>query len=169
MLTLAELKDYLSYNKDTGDFTWKVSRAGKAKVGVVAGHKQVGGYCQIKLKGKLYKAHRLVWFYSYGEWPESFIDHVDGDTLNNKVENLREATSRENGLNRIPKKRGSSEYLGVCWHNQAKKWLVRGKLPNKRIHLGLFMEEKQAAEAYNTFAKEHYGNFARLNIIKGVI
>ena len=76
MLTQAKLKEVLHYDPETGDFTWQVSTANCIKVGALAGSKDSYGYHKIAIKGKTYKAHRLAWLYTHGEFPEDAIDHI---------------------------------------------------------------------------------------------
>lgn len=95
-LTQDLLKELFSYRD--GDLYWKKSRSG-IKIGCSAGTIDDRGYRVIKINGKSYKGHRLMFLYHHGYLPE-FLDHVDGDPLNNDIDNLREATKQENGRNR---------------------------------------------------------------------
>ncbi len=95
-------------------------------------------------------------------------DHIDGDTLNNQRSNLRIATYSQNQQNKTIKKgRKSSKYKGVSWHIQRKRWWAKIKLSHAVKSLGTFNLEDDAGRAYNKAAKEHFGEFARLNIIEG--
>ena len=97
----------------------------------------------------------------------SIIDHIDRNPLNNQKSNLRVVTHQENCFNRIHKNfKGepvSSEYKGVGWHKNSNKWRVRVKKDGKSISLGYFIDEKEAALAYDKKAKELFGSFAYLN------
>ena len=94
------------------------------------------------------------------------VDHVDGNRMNNHHENLRYATHSENSRNMKRHTDGSSIYKGVSLHTQANKWWARIMISGKPLSLGLFEDEREAAEAYNTAAIEHFGNFAKINIIE---
>jgi hypothetical protein len=74
------------------------------------------------------------------------VDHINGDKLNNKVENLQVITNRAN-LSK-DKKGGSSKYVGVNWNNAAKKWQSRILIDGNRRNLGYFANELEASEAY---------------------
>jgi hypothetical protein len=156
MLTQNDLKDLLHYDPDTGVFTWLVSR-GTVRAGAEAGalHTKRNGkkYRQIMLFGKNYKAHRLAWFYVHAEFPSGEIDHIDGNGLNNKLDNLRAVTRTENCKNlRIPK-HNTSGYPGVSWHKRRQKWRADININGKQKHLGLFENIDDAAEAYQAAAK----------------
>lgn len=90
-------------------------------------------------------------------------EHADGDGLNNQRHNLRPATNSENQKNK--KSRGTSRYLGVCWHKTRGYWLAKIVIDGKQKHLGCFSDEVLAAKSYNDMAKIHHGAFARLNAI----
>ena len=90
------------------------------------------------------------------------IDHIDGNGLNNRRENLRLCTNKENQRNRRSLC-GSSEYKGVAWHNRTKKWQARIKVDGVDVYLGVHEEEEAAARAYDKAAKKHFGEFANLN------
>lgn len=93
-----------------------------------------------------------------------FVDHIDGNGLNNLRNNLRLCTQAENLRNSKPIG-GTSKYKGVYWHEPTKKWLAYITFNYKRKHIGLFDLESSAALAYNENAKELFGSFARLNEI----
>ena len=115
-------------------------------------------------KKKLHYIHKLVareWRANPDERP--CVDHVDNDKTNNNHENLRWATKSENSMNMKKHVDGSSAYKGVSWHKKANKWSGQIRVGNVKHHLGLFVNEREAAEAYNTAAVEHYKEFAKLN------
>jgi hypothetical protein len=92
------------------------------------------------------------------------VDHIDGDSLNNTRANLRIATSEQNAWNKRKfSKGGTSEYMGVHWSKGEKKWRANIGYKNKKIYLGFFEAEKDAAKAYDEAAKKYYGEFAYLN------
>jgi len=99
-LSIDELKKLLRYERDTGHFYWKVDR-GRIKAGTRAGAITVSkrGYVmeQIRVNYHSYLAHRLAWAFMRNEWPEHFIDHVDGDSGNNKWSNLRRSKETSRG------------------------------------------------------------------------
>ena len=95
------------------------------------------------------KAHHLVWFFEYGEWPKSCLDHIDGNKLNNHHLNLRQVTSRENSQAHYKSVKSSSEYVGVNFRKPSKKWQSRIWKEGKEIHLGMFHCELEAARAYD--------------------
>jgi hypothetical protein len=93
-------------------------------------------------------------------------DHINGDGLDNRRENLRLATNSENNQNRINKRRRcTSNFKGVYWHNETKKWSSGIRLAGKQIYLGEFISEIQAALAYDEASKKYFGEFARTNFI----
>lgn len=159
---LKELFDYRD-----GELYWKVAKARRVKIGDHAGYVSSGGYRQISINDKYYYAHRLVFLYHHGYLPE-FLDHVDGDPTNNSIDNLREATIRQNGMNRKKSKSyngkpTSSRFKGVCWDKQRKKWLVQIMINGKMKHLGRFTSEIEAARSYDKAAIRLFGEFKKLN------
>lgn len=96
--------------------------------------------------------------------PNSDIDHIDGNSLNNQRSNLRLATKAENARNRKPNCKSSSKYRGVSWDKDSGKWRVRIRIDGKLLHLGFFICEICAARAYDSHAKHYYGDFARPNL-----
>jgi hypothetical protein len=94
------------------------------------------------------------------------VDHKNGNKLDNRKENLRSATQEQNRQAfRLKSKNVSSKYRGVCWDRNNSKWRATICRSGKCHHLGFFLEEKKAAEAYNSFAFKFFGEFAHLNDI----
>lgn len=98
-----------------------------------------------------------------GAMKEPEGDHQDGNGLNNQRENLRPSTTSQNQMNRRKRASGSSKFKGVCWSKFAGRWLSRIKAKEKRIFLGFFDSEEDAARAYDTAAKKYFGKFACTN------
>lgn len=94
-------------------------------------------------------------------WP--FVDHINGNGLDNRRCNLRPADKTTNGQNRTRTCANTSGYKGVTWHKQGRKWAAQLQATGRRIHLGLFDSKIAAALAYDDAARRHFGEFARLN------
>jgi hypothetical protein len=158
-LDLSFLKAVLDYSPATGVFTWKATRGGKL-AGSKAGRVRLDGTTDIKLRGKMYLAHRLAWFYMTGVWPSAEIDHKDVDASNNAWHNLRPATGSQNCCNRLVQ---ANNRLGVKGVRKDKnKYAARITVSRKTIHLGTFETPEEAALAYAKAAKELHGAFARV-------
>ena len=96
--------------------------------------------------------------------PEGFVvDHIDGNSLNNRKTNLRICTQAQNIHNSRPRRNRSSKYKGVFWDKVNKKWSTNIRKGDKRIYLGGFDDEIEAAIAYDRKAAELFGEFAYLN------
>jgi hypothetical protein len=152
VLTAEQLRELLHYNPTTGVFTWRFDRGG-LKAGSVAGQVLVKNNGQrqcrrIIINGKNYYANRLAWLYVYGAWPANHVSHIDGDGLNNCIDNLREATSAENAQTRKLRSDNTSGFTGVNWRKKENKWQARIKLNGKYRSLGLFATPEAAHAAY---------------------
>ena len=94
------------------------------------------------------------------------VDHINHDTLDNRRStNLRVCTRAQNQANRIKRAPGTSQFKGVHWDTQRMRWRARLRINGREIRLGRFRDEKEAARAYNRAAKEHFKEFANLNIL----
>jgi hypothetical protein len=92
-------------------------------------------------------------------------DHINGDGLDNRRDNLRVCNCAQNQRNRGKQNNNQSGLKGVSWHKKGKKWITQLKLNKKNIYLGLFKNKERAAVAYNEAATKYHGEFARLNEI----
>ena len=103
------------------------------------------------------KMHRLILGLTD---PRVHVDHIDGNGLNNRRENLRTCNRSENMSNRRKHKNNTSGYKGVCWDNQHGRWRADIKLNGKRKHLGLFTNPEEAYQAYCAAAIKMHGEYA---------
>jgi hypothetical protein len=155
-LTQEALHSLFRYDSRTGHF-YRLRATGGTRVGEQAGRKTADRYRRISINGRSYLASRLAWFYIYGGWPKNEIDHINHDTSDDRIDNLREATRSQNCFNSNLSK-NISGYRGVS-HNYA-KWKAIINIGKKRFYLGTFETREEAAEAYNRAAKEMFGEFA---------
>lgn len=157
MITQKDLKQYLEYLPETGEFfanKKSINRPAGRKLGTV----HSTGYVVIRIKDKLYKAHRLAWLYMTGEFPGNVIDHINRDKKDNRFVNLRDVTRSDNSENNPIKRSNSSGFVGVSWYAPTKKWRARIMYGYKGKHLGYFQTPQEAHEAYCVAAKK-YHNF----------
>lgn len=129
--------------------------------------KYKGGRCQVKgktpgwikpdtkyhcvcLNGKQYKTHRLIFLMFHGYLPK-YIDHIDRNKLNNRIENLRETTKSENALNSERSDKG-----GVSYKKDKKKWRAYVKENGVQKHLGCFLTEKEARQSVYSYRNKEF-------------
>ena len=158
MLTQDYLKEILDYDPETGIFRWKVSRQG-IRIGAEAGNLRKEGYRRIAVNGKSYFAHRLVWLYIHGKFPDNCIDHINGIKDDNRIANLREATNQQNLFNRGKYKNNTSGHKGVSFHKPANKFQAKIRINRKLKHLGYFDSKEEASAAYQKVAKKLQGDY----------
>lgn len=155
MITQAELKNLVDYVD--GKLIAKTNSK-QRKVGTVLGTLTPKGYLLASVQGRLQRVHRLVFLYHHGYMPIQ-VDHIDGNRINNKIENLRAATSSQNNQNR--KATSSSGIKGVVWHKQSKKWIASICVNRKSVHLGSFISIEEAALVANKARQSAHGEFYR--------
>ncbi len=155
-----ELLNYLSYDKETGAFrrsTFSVRHAG-----YVLGTVNSNGYFEISIHGTHYACARLAWFYIRGAWPNGWVDHIDGDTLNNRMSNLRIATEQQSSFNRGIPSSNTSGFRGVVYLQKQRKWWARMFKNGKWICMGSAHKTPESASmAYEAKAREIHGEFYR--------
>jgi hypothetical protein len=108
---------------------------------------------------KIERLHRVI----MNAGPEEIIDHRDGNSMNNRVENLRPATHSQNNCNVPKRKNTSSQYKGVYFDKRRERWMVYIKFKGEKMYVGSFVLEIEAACAYDRAAIKYHGEFARLN------
>ena len=152
--THERLKELLHYDPATGVLTWRV-RSRNTRVGDIAGRLLNGGYRSIGIDRRAYQAHRLAWLWMTGEWPKGDIDHIDGDPLNNRFENLRDVS---HGINQQNQNRAHSNnktgFLGVS--PRGRKFRAVINVDGKHMHIGLFNTPELAYAAYLAAKRIHH-------------
>jgi len=144
------LRQYIDYNPLTGLFIWVDKPNKKVKLGSIVGTLHQTGYIRIKLQGKVYPAHRLAWFYTYGSFPENFIDHINGIRTDNRLSNLRKATQKENQYNAPLRVDNTSGIKGVSFSKKKGKWQANINFDGTPYHLGYFESIEEAKEKIET-------------------
>ena len=130
-------------------------------VGSVAGHQTDKRYWVISVDKVIYRAHRLIFLFHHGYLPE-FLDHIDGNKINNRVENLRPATKSQNMSNRGKQANNTSGFKGVSFIKADNKYEAWIQVNGKKKHLGRFVDPAIAHEAYKKAALIHHKEFANV-------
>jgi hypothetical protein len=166
---MQDIKEYIAYDQETGIFTWVKPPSKKIIVGSIVGTKHSAGYIQIGYRGRLYKAHRLAWWFTYSVLPDCAIDHINEIRDDNRICNLRLDTNRENEQNnsKIPCN-NKSGYRGVSWHKNAKKWVANIRVKNKLIYLGSYDTPEEAHEAYLCAKRTYHPFWVKKNKYKSI-
>ncbi len=109
--------------------------------------------------GAMVYMHRQI----LGALPSENVDHTNHDGLNNQRMNIRICTTVQNCANRRKRRGCSSTFKGVCWKKNCAIWYAQIYRDGKQYHLGTFVDECDAARAYNVAALDYFGEFALLN------
>ncbi len=158
MLTLEKLKALIHYDPDTGRITRKVIIPQATKKESV-GYIDTNGYHCLDIAGRPYKGHRIAWFYMTGVYPSEYVDHINGIKSDNRFANLRLATNSQNQANRPPPKNNTSGIKGIRFEAARNKWAARIWVHGKQTLLGRFPTKEEAAAAYETAAKNAFGEY----------
>lgn len=148
--------------REDGSICWRKTRGGRA-AGTPAGAKNGEGYLVVGIYKKSYFVHRVVFAMFNGRWPNTalVIDHIDGDRLNNRPENLREVSKKENSSSsRKKEKPNKTGHRGVSLHRQSGRYCAKMKIGEKRICIGYFDSAREAATAYVLESLENLGEFS---------
>lgn len=159
-LTQARLRELLTYNEETGTFTWKVTVGSRAIAGSVArGCKADSGHLYIHVDKERHRMHRLAWLYVYGELPQMEVDHINRDPADNRISNLRLATPSQNAQNTGVRRDNKSGVRGVSWYPQTQKWMAKITVNGKQKGLGYYKSLEDAKNAYLAAARESFPFF----------
>lgn len=148
--------DYFEYRD--GKLFWKHSHRGPVKAGDEVKNRDGKGYVRVVLHQKFYLAHRIIFEMHHGAIPACYqVDHIDGEILNNNIENLRLATNSINQRNKRKSSKNTSGVTGVCFDKNTGKWVAR--LCKK--HLGKFVKLEDACTARAEALRSHEGFTSR--------
>ena len=154
MLTQSYVQSILRYEE--GNLFWiknTRSRRGKGPIGTVNGK----GYRQAFIDNKIYTIHRLVFLLHHG-WLPRYLDHIDGNRLNNRIENLRPCSNQQNMFNL--EGRATSGIKGVTLTRHG-TWQAQLSINGRNRYLGVYKTIEEAGEIVRQAREKHHGNFAR--------
>ena len=147
------------YRYEDGNL-FRLKSSGGKKAGSIAGWETICNgkkYKKINVNRKTYYLHQIIFMFHYGYIPKC-IDHADGNSLNNKIENLREATQSQNVHNSLARKNNTSGFKGVSF--QKNKWTAAIMVNGRNISLGAYSNIEEAASAYKRGSEKYYGEFS---------
>ena len=156
-LSLEELKRILEYNPKTGLFTRKID-VNNCMARTIAGTERNDGYIYICINNVRVLAHRLAWFYVYGEWPKGHVDHINQMKPDNRILNLREASHAQNNINRPAQINNILGIKGIKRHGN--KYIARLNHNKVPYYLGLFDTLEEAIDARRQKEIEFYGEYS---------
>lgn len=154
------LKEIFDYRD--GNLYRRISR-GNCKGGSLVGRlDNTTNYMRVEIGGKKLLLHRVIFLYFNGYLPK-FIDHIDNNKLNNKIENLREATKSQNRRNSKLPCNNKSGFKGVYLNKSSNRFQAQIRLKDNCKSLGYYNTAEEAHKAYCLEASKLYGEFARYN------
>lgn len=159
-----DMIEFLRANFEYRDgFIYRTSSLGGQATGTRAGwltYCNGKPYRKVSVMRKTMYVHHVVFLLHHGFLPKR-IDHKDGNSINNKIENLRAATQSQNIANSKLSKLSTSGYKGVTWRKDTEKWQAQLHCDGKHISLGSHATKEQAHEAYKVASSKYFGEFAR--------
>lgn len=145
-MNIEELRRLFSYNPKSGELTWKVSPCNSVKVGQRTGKDNGNGYLKMQYKGNKMYAHRVAYAIYHGVVPKT-IDHVNGDSLDNRICNLRSCTQKQNTRNQKVRNTNTTGVNGVSFDKKRGVFESKICVDGKTIHLGRFKTLGEASGA----------------------
>lgn len=143
------------YEATTGKLYWRIDAGQRGRAGNEAGCPGTHGYIITRYEGTLYRRSHLAWALTYGEWPVNFMDHINGDTADDRITNLRDVTHRQNHMNRNYHRSGHLFGTTKRTYGRGVRWEARIYVKGKQVGLGFFSSEKKAHEAYMAYCRDN--------------
>jgi len=159
-----KVRKLLIYKPETGEFLWNQPLGCRYKFGDTAGSINAKGYLVVFLDRKQYRCHRLAWLLMTGEDPRELqVDHINGNRLDNRWENLRLATNSQNQLNAKRSIANVSGAKGVRWCVKDRCWFGRVALNGRYVLNRRFQSFEDACAAVAKARNVYHGEFGRHN------
>ena len=162
-IEISKLHEHLIYNPLNGCIYSKTQR-GNIRAGKKLGTVGTGGYMTINVCKVTMYFHRIAFAMHNGYWPE-MVDHIDGNVLNNKADNLRASNKIFNARNAASK--NGNKFRGAC--KRPHGWEVFIRSNNRQIWIGIYKNPIEAAFNYDLASLQHHGEHGRRNFLPLVI
>lgn len=160
MPSVEHVKNQLRANFSTGELFWLDTAKARQMRGKKAGSLNSANYILVRVNGRQIVASRIIWALAHGEWPPVMIDHINGDTTDDKLSNLRLATQQQNNMNHRKRPDNVSGITGV--HPMGpNKWRAQIRIRNKPTYLGVYTVFEEAVMARRAAEILHFGEFRR--------
>lgn len=164
-LSQERIRNLFNYDPITGNLSWNNPEApNKHLAGRLIRRTNGIKYLLVTYRGVTFCAHRIIWMHFHGQWPSQYLDHINGDSKDNRIDNLRLATHTENRRNTLKYKNNSTGYKGVCFNKRLKRYTAHIRVNKILKHLGVFDTALEAAKAYDDAALLQFGDFACINL-----
>lgn len=144
-ISAEEVSSVLDYNRETGEFRWKIRASSRKRPGDLAGYYTAQGYLRINLLGRSVPAHRIAWLLCFGEWPSAEVDHINRDKTDNRLANLRAVSTLENALNKDSNIVGGSGK--GCFKLPSGRWHATVKVNGRTHYVGRFDTQEEGKQA----------------------
>lgn len=158
-----QLRQMLELNEG-GSLTWRnLSKHHAEKLGGEAGsprpHHSGKAYWHVQIHGRKFKRSHIVFCLTQGRWPSGQIDHINGDSLDDRPSNIREATLTQNAWNHKGRAKQSPLPMGVRL-SKSGRYVARIAVNKHKLTLGTFDTASQAEAVYRAARREYFGEFA---------
>lgn len=159
---LETLQKYLNYDPETGILSWRegLPYGRQRTAGQPAGTMSKGGYLRLTIERKMYANNRIAWKMFYGTDPVGVVDHEDGDKLNNRIRNLRDASQGRNTYNQVRRSDNTTGFKGVVFCKTVRKFTFNLKVDGVKLKR-VYFDTPEAANDYVMEKRERlHGEFA---------
>ena len=156
MIDQETVKKLFHYDAESGMLLWRNGNSRNVKPWQEATSSNGHGYYNVKIDGKSYLVHRLIWLYVHGNFPEQDIDHKNRVRNDNRLCNLRDVSRTDNAQNISLPSHNKSGHIGVSWYAKQNKWTVYVKVNKKNKWLGYYKNLDDAVAARKVGEKKYY-------------
>ena len=147
--SVQRVREAFSYDPDTGHLVWRIRTSNRAAIGKEAGSPDGQGYRILMLDKCLLRTHRVAWAHFHGSWPKGFIDHINGNRSDNRINNLRDVSNAVNLQNSVKIQRNNTTgFRGVWIERKSGVFVAEMSMNRKKYTLGRFKTAEEAAAAY---------------------
>ena len=147
--SVQRVREAFSYDPDTGHLVWRIRTSNRAAIGKEAGSPDGQGYRILMLDKCLLRTHRVAWAHFHGDWPKGFIDHINGNRSDNRINNLRDVSNAVNLQNSMKIQRNNTTgFRGVWIERKSGVFVAEMSMNRKKYTLGRFKTAEEAAAAY---------------------